>query len=101
LCSNGIRIDGQGPLLFWVKLNENSSRSKKPTQVIFFAICIHISPSLEASVGLFLTSSFIGAVLSNQRKRTLYDSGSYDPDDEEDEVGILEMFLTLFHVMLL
>ncbi|XP_062150126.1 uncharacterized protein LOC133858672 isoform X2 [Alnus glutinosa] len=25
------------------------------------------------------------SVLSNQRKRTLYDSGLYDPDDEEDE----------------
>lgn len=38
--------------------------------------------------------SFIGAVLSDQRKRTLYDAGFYDPDGEEDEVGILEMCLS-------
>jgi hypothetical protein len=39
-------------------------------------------------VGVFLTFSFIGAVLSDQRMRTLYDAGLYDPDEEEDEVGI-------------
>jgi predicted amidohydrolase len=39
-------------------------------------------------VGIFLTFSFIGAVLSDQRKRTLYDAGLYDPYEEEDEVGI-------------
>lgn len=27
-------------------------------------------------------------MLSDQRKRTLYDVGLYDPDEEEDEVGI-------------
>ena len=34
-CSNGIRIDGLGRLLCSVKLSENSSKSKKPIQVIF------------------------------------------------------------------
>lgn len=28
------------------------------------------------------------SVLSDQRKRTMYDAGLYDPDDEQDEVRI-------------
>ena len=30
----------------------------------------------------------MGTVLSDQRKRTIYDAGLYDPNDEEDEVSI-------------
>lgn len=30
----------------------------------------------------------IGAVLSDQRKRTMYDAGLYDPDEEDDEVRL-------------
>ena len=31
------------------------------------------------------------AVLSDHKKRTIYDAGLYDPEDEDDEVGILEI----------
>lgn len=29
------------------------------------------------------------SVLSDQRQRTLYDAGLYDPDEEDEEVGVL------------
>lgn len=51
---------------------------------------------MEACVRVLLTSSVVGAVLSDKRKRTLYDAGLDDPDDEQDEVGISEKCLSLF-----
>ncbi|KAH9794803.1 Chaperone DnaJ-domain superfamily protein [Citrus sinensis] len=33
------------------------------------------------------------SVLSDERKRTLYDAGLYDPEEEEEEVGALEIIL--------
>lgn len=48
-----------------------------------------------------LTSYFVEAVLSDQQKRTLYDAGLYNPEDDEDEVGTLslEMCFPLFLAM--
>ena len=35
------------------------------------------------------------SVLSDQRKRTMYDAGLYDPDEEEDEVSIHVWYRTI------
>lgn len=40
----------------------------------------------------FNFSLFVLVVLSDQRKRTLYDAGLYDPEDEEDEVVFFFFF---------
>lgn len=35
----------------------------------------------------FASICFVGAVLSDHKKRTMYDAGLYDPEEEEDEVS--------------
>jgi DnaJ-class molecular chaperone len=37
-----------------------------------------------------------GAVLSDPKKRTMYDAGLYDPQEEEDEVNAQKIFSLIF-----
>ncbi|GKU98056.1 hypothetical protein SLEP1_g11109 [Rubroshorea leprosula] len=95
-CSNGIRTGGQEHLLFWVKQSAGFSKSKKPIQVgcikisiakkIVFYVLIFLKNSLDYGFFfLWFSTCFSVTVLSDHRKRILYDAGLYDPEDEEDE----------------
>ncbi|KAL6295179.1 hypothetical protein ACE6H2_003321 [Prunus campanulata] len=72
----------------WTRTPSLLGEAKRKFQLIQEAYSESSSGVLIDLIQLLFNPVFlvlIGAVLSDQRKRTVYDAGLYDPDEEDDE----------------